>query len=97
MPARLFAGDPSGARGEALAATLSSLDSVLAEPIADCIMRDREGRLCIDARSPADLEAELRIRLPHLFEMTQRRDAEIHMLMPLRHAQRNALIELLFG
>src|SRR5580658_7425710 len=51
------------------------------------------GFLCGDG----SLEAELRIWLPHLFEMAQRRDAEIHMLMPLRHTQRNALIELLFG
>ena len=34
MPTRLFAADPDGARERALAATLRSLDSVLAEPIA---------------------------------------------------------------
>ena len=34
MPARLFAADPDGARERALDATLASLDSVLAEPIA---------------------------------------------------------------
>ncbi len=57
MPARLFAGDPSAARDAALAATLASLDSVLAEPISDCVMRDPEGRPCIEARSPLDLES----------------------------------------
>ena len=41
MPARLFAADPQGARSAALAATLRSLDSVLAEPIDDCILRRR--------------------------------------------------------
>src|SRR5580658_3283314 len=42
-------------------------------------------------------ETELRIRTAHLFEMAQRGDAEIHVLVPLRHAERDALIELLFG
>ena len=44
MPARLFDADPGGARAAALEATLRSLDSVLAEPIADCVMRARRRR-----------------------------------------------------
>ncbi len=67
MPARLFAADPVGPRDAALAATLASLDSVLAEPIADCLMRDRDGRPCIEVRSPVDLEAELRMPGGHIF------------------------------
>jgi len=67
MPARLFAADPQGARSAALAATLRSLDSVLAEPIADCILRDRDGQPCIEVRSPLDIEAELRMPGGHIF------------------------------
>jgi phytoene dehydrogenase-like protein len=67
MPARLFAADPDGVRDRALAATLASLDSVLAEPLADCVMRDGAGRLCIEARSPLDLERELRMPGGHIF------------------------------
>jgi phytoene dehydrogenase-like protein len=59
VPARLFAADNDGVRERALAATLRSLDSVLAEPILDCAWRDADGRPCIEARTPLDLEAEL--------------------------------------
>jgi phytoene dehydrogenase-like protein len=59
LPTRLFAADPDGARAAALEATLASLDSVLAEPVLDCVWRDPEGRPCVEARSPLDLEAEL--------------------------------------
>jgi phytoene dehydrogenase-like protein len=59
LPARLFAADPEGARSRALQATLASLDSVLAEPVLDCAWRDAEGRPCVEARTPIDLEAEL--------------------------------------
>jgi phytoene dehydrogenase-like protein len=67
MPARLFAADPDGARAAALAATLRSLDSVLAEPIAGCVMHGPEGEPCIEARSPLDIEAELRMPGGHIF------------------------------
>jgi phytoene dehydrogenase-like protein len=46
-------------RDRALQATLDSLDSVLDEPVLDCVWRDAEGRPCVEARSPVDLEAEL--------------------------------------
>ncbi len=67
MPARLFAADPGPSRDAALAGTLASLDSVLAEPIADCLMREPDGTPCIEARSPVDLEAELRMPGGHIF------------------------------
>jgi phytoene dehydrogenase-like protein len=57
MPARLFAA--RGAKQAAVAATLASLNSVLAEPIEDCLMHDADGRQCIEARTPLELEAEL--------------------------------------
>jgi phytoene dehydrogenase-like protein len=59
LPARLFAADNDTARERARQATLRSLDSVLAEPILDCAWRDADGRPCIEARTPLDLEAEL--------------------------------------
>jgi phytoene dehydrogenase-like protein len=59
MPARLFAGDHDAARDAALAATLRSVDSVLAEPIEDIILRTPAGAPCIEVRTPLDLEAEL--------------------------------------
>jgi len=67
MPARLFAADPGGAREAALDATLASLDSVLAEPIGDCLMRLPDGRPCVEVRSPLDIEQELRMPGGHIF------------------------------
>ncbi|HEY7835874.1 MAG TPA: NAD(P)/FAD-dependent oxidoreductase [Solirubrobacteraceae bacterium] len=66
-PARLFAADPDGARERALAATLASLDCLLAEPLEGCLMHDGEGRPCVEARSPLDLERELRMPGGHIF------------------------------
>jgi phytoene dehydrogenase-like protein len=59
MPARLFRADPEGAKARAVAATLRSLDSVLAEPLEDCLYRTPDGEPCLEARTPVELEAEL--------------------------------------
>ncbi|AEG44812.1 NAD(P)/FAD-dependent oxidoreductase [Isoptericola variabilis] len=67
MPARLFRSDNDGAREEALAATLRSLDSVLAEPISDVLLHDAEGRPCIEARTPVDLEGDVGLPGGHIF------------------------------
>jgi phytoene dehydrogenase-like protein len=70
MPARLFAGDEargSAARDAALAATLRSLDSVLAEPLDGVLLRDPDGAPCLEVRTPRDLEAELRMPGGNIF------------------------------
>ncbi|WP_315094164.1 NAD(P)/FAD-dependent oxidoreductase [uncultured Cellulomonas sp.] len=67
MPARLFTADPDGAREAALAATLRSIDSVLAEPLADCLARDQDGAPCLEVRSPVDLESEVGLPGGHIF------------------------------
>ena len=67
MPARLFTADPDGARDRALAATLRSIDSVLAEPLADCLARDATGAPCLEVRSPVDLEADVGLPGGHIF------------------------------
>lgn len=67
MPARLFAADPDGARERALAATLRSIDSVLAEPLEDCLARDASGAPCLEVRSPVDLEADVGLPGGHIF------------------------------
>jgi len=67
MPARLFRADPDGARAAALAATLRSLNSVLAEPIEDCLALDADGRPCLEVRSPVDLEDDIALPGGHIF------------------------------
>jgi len=62
LPARLFRGDQQThdqVKDLALAHTLESLNSVLAEPVQDVLMRDADGAYCLEARTPVELEAEL--------------------------------------
>ncbi|MEU3184173.1 NAD(P)/FAD-dependent oxidoreductase [Streptomyces sp. NPDC006923] len=66
-PARLFARDNEAVRETLLAATLAQLDGHLAEPIADCLAPDADGRPCIEAKTPLDLERELRLPGGHIF------------------------------
>jgi phytoene dehydrogenase-like protein len=67
VPARLFRTNNDAQREVVLAAALRSLDSVLAEPIADVIARDGNGDLCLEARTPLDLEADLRLPGGNIF------------------------------
>jgi phytoene dehydrogenase-like protein len=67
MPARLFREDPAGAREAALSATLASMNRVLAEPIEDCLLRAPDGSLCLEARTPVDLENEAGLPGGHIF------------------------------
>ena len=67
MPARLFAGDHAAAKARAVQATLRSLDSVLAEPIADCLLTGPDGEPCLEARTPQELEGELALPAGHIF------------------------------
>ncbi|PWI43265.1 NAD(P)/FAD-dependent oxidoreductase [Streptomyces sp. ICBB 8177] len=66
-PARLFADDPEGAREALLKSTLARLDAVLAEPLEDCLARDADGRPCLEAKSPLDLEREIGLPGGHIF------------------------------
>ena len=59
VPARLFRADNDAQREVVLAATMRSLNCVLGEPIEDVILRDGNGDLCLEARTPLDLEADL--------------------------------------
>ena len=63
MPARLFRDDPAGALAEARASVLASLDSVLAEPIEQCLL-DPD---CIEVMGPLEIERELAMPGGHIF------------------------------
>jgi phytoene dehydrogenase-like protein len=67
MPARLFAADPAVAKRKAVDATLRSINSVLAEPIQDCLLDDAHGEPCLEARTPLELEDELAMPGGHIF------------------------------
>jgi phytoene dehydrogenase-like protein len=60
MPAHLFDPADAGAKDRAVAATLRSLNSVLDEPIEECL-------LGIETLTPPELEAELGLPGGHIF------------------------------
>ncbi|MGI5484435.1 phytoene desaturase family protein [Streptomyces lavendofoliae] len=66
-PARLFTAGNDAARAALLAATVAELDTHLAEPLADCLATDADGRPCIEAKTPLDLERDLRLPGGHIF------------------------------
>ncbi|MFR0354682.1 phytoene desaturase family protein [Streptomyces sediminimaris] len=66
-PARLFDRDNDAARGELLKSTLAQLDAHLAEPLAGCLATDADGRPCIEAKTPLDLERDLRLPGGNIF------------------------------
>ncbi|MBD7956131.1 NAD(P)/FAD-dependent oxidoreductase [Microbacterium sp. Sa4CUA7] len=60
VPHRLLAdADADRVRAELLRAAQATLDSVLAEPIADVLSETPDGAPCIEARTTGDLEASL--------------------------------------
>lgn len=66
-PARLFADDNETTRATLLRATLAELDAHLEEPLADCLALDANGEPCIEAKTPLDLERDLRLPGGHIF------------------------------
>ncbi len=67
VPYRLFALDAEARKAEALGRYLAGLNSVLAEPIEDCLAIDAEGKPCIEIKSPQDLEREIALNQGNIF------------------------------
>ncbi|HEY7720614.1 MAG TPA: NAD(P)/FAD-dependent oxidoreductase [Pedococcus sp.] len=67
MPARLFREDHDEMRDLALSHTLESLNSVLAEPIQDVLLRDPSGAYCLEARTPVELERDVALPGGNIF------------------------------
>src|SRR3954449_12209995 len=64
-PAELYR--DAGTREEAVARVVAQLDEHLAEPLLDCLARDADGRPCLQAASPLDVEASLAMPGGHIF------------------------------
>jgi phytoene dehydrogenase-like protein len=67
VPYRLFAADPVGRRDAILARYLAGLDRICAEPLADCLAHDAEGRPCLEVKTPVDLEVEVGLDQGNIF------------------------------
>ncbi|MFJ8478064.1 phytoene desaturase family protein [Kitasatospora sp. NPDC094011] len=99
MPARLFGvPDDRAAEERALAASLAQLDAVLAEPVADCLAVDADGRPCIEARTPPQLEREVGLPGGHIFHrdlafpFTEEEPAEVAARWGVATAHPNVLL-----
>jgi phytoene dehydrogenase-like protein len=66
-PASLFRDDHDAVLGRLVERYLDGLDTLLEEPIRDCIARDAGGARCVEALSPLDLERELGLPAGNIF------------------------------
>jgi phytoene dehydrogenase-like protein len=67
FPARLFASDNNSVREEATRRVLAGLESYLDEPLEPCIARDAHDRLCIETKTPLDVEESVGMPGGHIF------------------------------
>ncbi len=67
MPAALFEVDTETRRLEAVRRAITAIDAHLTEPLLDCVMTDHDGRLCLEAKFPQDVEADLAMPGGHIF------------------------------
>lgn len=67
-PWSLFAGNNEKMRACAEATFITGLNRWLAEPLQDCLAQDREGRPCIESKSPVDIEEALGLYHGNIFQ-----------------------------
>jgi phytoene dehydrogenase-like protein len=66
-PARLFEGQVAERRDTAVARALAAINEVLAEPIEPLIAVDADGRPCLEAKAPQDVDEALAMPGGHIF------------------------------
>lgn len=66
-PDQLFTGANAPSREEILSAAFATLNSVLAEPIEQCLYRDSAGNPCIEVNTTVDIAADLAIPSGNIF------------------------------
>ena len=67
MPYRLFADRHDEGREHVQRLLLDGLDRVCAESFVDCLARDATGKLCLEIKTPQDLEREVGLDLGNIF------------------------------
>jgi phytoene dehydrogenase-like protein len=67
VPHRLFIDNNEGTKKQLLDLYLKGINDYLSESIEDCIARAADGSLCIEAKSPVDLEAEVGLPTGNIF------------------------------
>ena len=66
-PANLFDEDGEKIKELAKERALLAINKYLLEPIEDCLARDSDGQLCIEVKSPLDLEKEIALPRGNIF------------------------------
>lgn len=67
MPPELFEGDLTERRDEAVERVLDAINEHLEEPIESCLAVDGDGRPCLEAKTPQDLDQALAMPGGHIF------------------------------
>ncbi|RNL63160.1 NAD(P)/FAD-dependent oxidoreductase [Nocardioides marmoriginsengisoli] len=67
MPEALFAVDTETRRLDAVRRAIDAIDAHLMEPLLSCVMTDQAGNLCVEAKFPQDVEADLAMPGGHIF------------------------------
>ncbi|MFM8632954.1 MAG: phytoene desaturase family protein, partial [Candidatus Nanopelagicus sp.] len=66
-PAKLFDKEPQKIKELAKQKALAALNQYLLDPIEDCLATDTNGQLCIEVKSPLDLENEINLPRGNIF------------------------------
>jgi phytoene dehydrogenase-like protein len=66
-PAALFDHDPEGAKRLAVQRAIEALDLHLLDPIETCLATDADGKPCLEAKIPQDIERDLAMPGGHIF------------------------------
>ncbi|MFM8673376.1 MAG: phytoene desaturase family protein [Candidatus Nanopelagicus sp.] len=66
-PAKLFDKEPQKIKALAKQKALAALNQYLLDPIEDCLATDSNGQLCIEVKSPLDLENEINLPRGNIF------------------------------
>ena len=67
MPPEVFEGDMEAQRDEAVSRVLDAINEHLEEPIENCLALDANGKPCLEAKTPQDIDQALAMPGGHIF------------------------------
>jgi phytoene dehydrogenase-like protein len=67
LPETLFRADTEARKQAAVRRAVAAIDVHLAEPLLDCVLRGPDGSLCVEAKIPQEVEADLAMPGGHIF------------------------------
>jgi phytoene dehydrogenase-like protein len=68
LPYELFKNDNKKAKSEVISKFLGGVNEFLAEPLEGCLALDKNGQICLEAKSSLDLEKELAMPRGNIFQ-----------------------------